>query len=210
MIPEPKNYGSWRQQIAELVIAAAGDRYCETWSLPSGVTYKVHGRPHPDGALAILFEDISAEVSLTRRFRSQLDLVQASLDSIDDAVVVFSPVGTATFSNSAYRRFWKTLSETHVAEYSFRDALASWRDRCEASDIWADVENHLTDINPRADYLGVIRTLEGKTKYIRVVYLQGGNKVVIFSDLPEATDTEIEHERPLGQTHPACEEEVAV
>ncbi|MBR9843183.1 MAG: PAS domain-containing protein [Rhodobacteraceae bacterium] len=210
MIPEPKNYSSWRQQIAELVIAAADDRYCETWSLPSGVTYKVNGRPHPDGAIALLFEDISAEVSLTRRFRSELDLVQAVLDTLDEAVVVFSPVGTAAFSNGAYRRFWKTQPETNLSDYSTRDALDMWQERFEPSDIWTNLEDHLVDINPRPDLVGAIKTKEGKTKCIRAIYLHGGNKAVVFSDLPGALPTPLELGTIAATTYPACEEEVAV
>lgn len=210
MIPEPKNYSSWRQQIAELVIAAADDRYCETWSLPSGVTYKVNGRPHPDGAIALLFEDISAEVSLTRRFRSELDLVQAVLDTLDEAVVVFSPVGTAAFSNGAYRRFWKTQPETNLSDYSISNALDTWKERFEPSDIWTSLEDHLADINPRPDLVGAVKTKEGKAKCIRAIYLHGGNKAVVFSDLPEALPASSEPGTTANPTYPACEEEVAV
>ncbi|MDX5402090.1 MAG: PAS-domain containing protein, partial [Rhodobacterales bacterium] len=52
IMPEPKNYRSWRDQIADLVAAADNGQYLETWSLPSGLTYRVSGRPHPDGAVA--------------------------------------------------------------------------------------------------------------------------------------------------------------
>lgn len=210
MIPEPKNYSSWRQQIAELVIAAADDRYSETWSLPSGVTYKVNGRPHPDGAIALLFEDISAEVSLTRRFRSQLDLVQAVLDSLDEAVVVFSPVGSATFTNGAYRRYWKTEAEKSLSDYATRDALDAWRSRFEPSDIWDRIESHLADINPHPDLMGVVKTEDGKAKCIRAVYLHGGNKAVVFSDLHSPAPSQSDQGSSAPTSYPACEEEVAV
>ncbi|MDQ7070109.1 MAG: hypothetical protein Q9M48_05105 [Rhodobacterales bacterium] len=37
MMPEPKNYSSWREQIADLVAAATDGRYFETWTLePTG------------------------------------------------------------------------------------------------------------------------------------------------------------------------------
>ena len=62
MMPEPKDYRSWRQQMSDLEAAAQNGTYEETWALPTGQTYRVTGRPHPDGAVALLFEDISAEV----------------------------------------------------------------------------------------------------------------------------------------------------
>ena len=210
MIPEPKNYSSWRQQIAELVIAATDDRYCETWSLPSGVTYKINGRPHPDGAIALLFEDISAEVSLTRRFRSQLDLVQAVLDSLDEAVIVFSPVGTATFSNGAYRRFWQAQPESELSDYSIHDALHDWKTHFQPSDIWSPLEDYLTDINPRPDLYRTIKTNNNKAISVRVVYLHGGNKAVVFSQLTTSILHQPDTETSSNITYPACGGETAV
>ena len=45
-----------------MLSSAEDGLYQEIWSLPSNVTYKVTGRPHPDGAVAFFFEDISADV----------------------------------------------------------------------------------------------------------------------------------------------------
>jgi PAS domain-containing protein len=59
MIPEPKDYRSWRRQLMRLEEEAASGLFEETWSLPGGRTYRVIGRPHPNGALAFMFEDIS-------------------------------------------------------------------------------------------------------------------------------------------------------
>lgn len=210
MIPEPKNYSSWRLQISELVVAAADDRYCETWSLPSDVTYKVYGRPHPDGAIALLFEDISAEVSLTRRFRSQLDLLQAAFDSLDTALVIFTPVGSEVFSNSAYRRFWKAGSDMSVSDTSMTEAIKEWQAHCEHSEVWDEIEEHLLDINPRPDLFRVVKTKEGRARDIRIIYLHGGNKAVIFSDFPGALRSGEETRIPSLETQAPCEEEAAV
>ena len=46
MMPEPKNYNSWRHQMADRIEAAADGRYQETRLLPSGSIYRVSGRPH--------------------------------------------------------------------------------------------------------------------------------------------------------------------
>ena len=207
MIPEPKNYSSWRLQISELVVAAADDRYCETWSLPSDVTYKVYGRPHPDGAIALLFEDISAEVSLTRRFRSQLDLLQAVFDSLETALVVFTPIGSEAFSNSAYRHFWKTGPDMSMSDSSMGDAIKEWQAQCEPCGAWNEIEEHLLDINPRPDLFRVVKTNEGQVRNVRIIYLHGGNKAVIFSDLPAGVQDAL---LPSLLTQAACEEEAAV
>ncbi len=106
MMPEPKDYKSWRHQMAELVAAASDGRYHETWTLPSGSVYSISGRPHPDGAIAFLFEDITAEITLTRRFRSDLELGQSVFDQLDDAIVVFAADGGLAICNRPYRDLW--------------------------------------------------------------------------------------------------------
>ena len=59
-MPEPNDYSAWRAEMQDLARAAAEGRYQETWTLPTGSIYQVTGRPHPSGAIAFLFEDISA------------------------------------------------------------------------------------------------------------------------------------------------------
>ena len=93
IMPEPKDYSSWRRQIADLVVKSSDGRYQETWRLPNGLTYRIVGRPHPDGAIAILIEDISVEVSLTQRFKGQLELRNIAMEAMEDALVCFNPMG---------------------------------------------------------------------------------------------------------------------
>ncbi|APE45575.1 hypothetical protein BOO69_17885 [Sulfitobacter alexandrii] len=126
-MPEPKNYGAWRKEIMELVAAAADGRYRETWSLEDGRTYSVQGRPHPDGATVFLFEDISAEISLTRNFRSELEMTQHLLDKVEDAMAVFSPSGILTFCNRAYRDLWQQKPDAAFADVTIADCVAIWR-----------------------------------------------------------------------------------
>ncbi|MEM9756423.1 MAG: PAS-domain containing protein, partial [Pseudomonadota bacterium] len=99
-MPEPRDYRAWRARISQLEADAEEGTYQELWTLPTGQTYRVIGRPHPDGAIAFMFEDISAEVSLTRQFRADLDLYQATIDETPEAVAVFSGQGQLVLSNA--------------------------------------------------------------------------------------------------------------
>ena len=58
-MPEQKDFASWRRKLSELEEGARYGTYEENWQLPSGKIFRVTGRPHPQGALAFLFEDIS-------------------------------------------------------------------------------------------------------------------------------------------------------
>lgn len=106
IIPEPRDYRTWRKRIATLEAAAAQGHHVETWSLPGGQTYRVTGRPHPDGAIAFLFEDITSEMTLSRRFRADISLGVNALDALGDAVAVFGGDGAAVLTNALWRESW--------------------------------------------------------------------------------------------------------
>jgi PAS domain-containing protein len=130
MMPEPKDYATWRDKMADLVLAASDGRYHETWSLPNGLTYRVTGRPHPDGAVAFLFEDISTEVSSTRRYRSQLDDLHALLDTMPQAVAFFSANQTLSFANQAYRSLWNCDPDVGIEVETLDRAIRVWSQSC--------------------------------------------------------------------------------
>lgn len=125
-IPEPRDYKSWRLRIAQLEAAATDGRYQETWTLPTGQSYRVTGQPHPDGAVAFLFEDISSEVSLTRRFRSELDISSAVLNAVDHGLAVFAQDGTLSLWNTRYKEFWSTDPDHALSRITLEDCFALW------------------------------------------------------------------------------------
>jgi len=125
-LPEPKDYKSWRYEIAELEKAAEHGTYEENWPLPSGQVYRVTGRPHPEGAVAFLFEDITAEILLRRQFRSELALCQSVLDSDQDAIAVFSAGEELVMSNDAYATLWGIAPDEMLARVTLDEARLHW------------------------------------------------------------------------------------
>lgn len=183
MMPEPKNYTSWRDRIAELVAQAADDKYLETWALANGQTYRVNGRPHPDGAIAFLFEDISAEVSLTRRFRAELEMSQSMLDAIDNAIAVFSPSGVLTQSNKAYRDMWMVDPDSSFVDMTIIDATRDWKNGCEASPIWADIREFVMHQRERGVWNADVQKLNGQSLACTISPLPSNASMVQFSNL---------------------------
>jgi PAS domain-containing protein len=179
MMPEPKNYGSWRKQMADLVAAAADGSYRDTWTLPSGSVYSVSGRPHPDGAVAFLFEDITADVTLTRRFRSDLELGQAVLDQLDEALVVFRPDGVLDTSNAAYNALWSVDPDSTFCEVTVADALRTWQARADPSQAWSELRAAVTGpVGNRWE--GLCALSDGTEVLARVRPVQNGTRMVTF------------------------------
>jgi PAS domain-containing protein len=181
IMPEPKNYDSWRQQMADLVDAAANGLYMETWSLPSGSVYSVSGRPHPDGAVAFLFEDITAEITLTRRFRSDLELGQSILDQLDQAIAVFAADGTLTFSNAAYRGLWQVDPDKTFAQITVLDATRTWQDNCRASPVWGEIRDFVAVRENRAEWWADVTLGSGKSLVCNICPILNGATMVSFA-----------------------------
>lgn len=156
MIPEPKNYSSWRNQMAELETAAAKGSYQETWSIPNGQTFRVTGKPHPNGAIAFLLEDISDEVSLTRKFRSQIDVGNAVIDNLDAAVCVFSSTGTMIMANTAYQSLWGSSLESSLNIRDFKEESANWQKVTAPSPVWLKLDEAISLSKPEVPWRGTV------------------------------------------------------
>ena len=180
MIPEPKDYRGWRRQLMELEKAAASGLYEETWSLPGGQTYRVIGRPHPNGAIALMIEDISGEMLRTRRYRADLELGQAVIDQMDEAIAVFSESGQLVMSNSAYLQIWGNDPSATLEEASLRSLCAQWRQQSAASPIWGQLEEFAATQGDRSAWSAEARLLDGRLVDCRFVPLNGGATLTGF------------------------------
>jgi PAS domain-containing protein len=179
MLPEPKDYSSWRDRVAALEAAAVRGTYCETWSLPSGRTYRVSGRPHPDGAIAFLFEDVSDEILLTRHFRSELETAQSVLDSLDEAVAVFSRAGTLTMNNATYTELWGR-GTAGLTELGLTQEIAAWQAGTQPTSVWDRLSDSAADLRDRTRWQDVVRTTDGRNLMCRFQPLAGGGALIAF------------------------------
>ncbi|MEL7097417.1 MAG: PAS-domain containing protein [Pseudomonadota bacterium] len=181
MMPEPKSYISWRQEIAEMIAAAEDGRYQETWTLESGQTYRVSGRPHPDNAIAFLIEDISAEMLLTRNFRAELELGQSLVDSLTDPIAVFTNTGVLTLSNAAYRSLCKVDPHSSFADFTVLDALRDWHQIAQPSPVWGDIRDFVQDMGERVAWDAAVSLKDGSRWVCHVQPIATGATAVRLS-----------------------------
>lgn len=186
MIPEPKDYRSWRRQLVEMEKAAASGLYEETWNLPDGQTYRVVGRPHPNGALALMIEDISNEMLRTRRYRADLELGQAVVDEMDEAIAVFTQTGQMVMSNAAYALLWHHDPAATLEESTVRTLSTHWRSQSAPSAVWAEIEDFVSTVGDRQPWQAEARLLDGRLIACRFVPLVGGSTMALFRLSPVA------------------------
>ena len=184
VLPEPKDYKSWRDRLAHIEEEAAEGQFDEIWSLPDGQVYRVCARPHPDGGLAFMIEDISDEMALTRRFRAELELGQSVINAMDEAVVVFSPTGTQLMANLAYTQLWgleEDETEADVIAPSVLDANKLWVMHSLPAPLWGEIREFVGSTAQRSEWSDRGTLLDGTLIRARVVPLSGGATLVAFA-----------------------------
>ncbi|NRB03506.1 MAG: PAS-domain containing protein [Rhodobacteraceae bacterium] len=182
-MPEPKNMGSWRDQITEVVRAAEGGLFQESWSLASGQTLQITGQPHPDGAVAFLIEDVSAEMTLTRHMRAESDMYQSALDVLEDAMIVLSDDGVVFCSNTAFKTKWNLDTDTSFAECNAYTVVESLEATIRKDQNWITLKSHLLSRGMRREAVHDVRQTNGHPLRIRSHPIAGGATLIRFETL---------------------------
>ncbi|MFQ5437725.1 MAG: PAS-domain containing protein, partial [Paracoccaceae bacterium] len=181
-IPEPRDYKAWRDRIEILDKAAQDGTFEEHWPLPSGQTYRVTGRPHPEGAVAFLFEDITSSVSLERQFRSDLELDQSVIDALDDGLAVFNVEGDLVLSNDALARQWGCDPRELLTRLGAHEALEMWIGKSRPCVAWTRFGEFLALGGEREGGGGAVRLKNGTRLHFTFQALARGAVLCRFSN----------------------------
>lgn len=180
-MPEPKDIREWRQKIMGIGGDAPSGELLETWSLPSGQTFRITGRPHPDGTLAFLIEDITDEISLTRHFRQELKQIRAILNYFDQAVVLFAPNGALSLQNAAFDTIWPDAEKALTANSTLNHAVTHWRDLCAPSPFWDQLLSYIDRSRTPPPDLAILHRKDGLSVSAMATRLPGGSCLILFA-----------------------------
>jgi hypothetical protein len=131
-----------------------------------------------------MFEDISSEMSRTRRYRADLELGQSVIDAVDEAVAVFSQAGQLVMSNAAYAQLWHHDPAVMLSDASIGTLSAWWRDQSAPSLLWDDAVDFVGIMGDRAPWEGEARLLDGRLLTCRFRPLTGGATLITFRARP--------------------------
>jgi len=180
MLPEPKNFNSWRSDIVAMEKAAENGEYSEEWCLEGGRTYLVTGRPQPNGAIALFIQDVTTETTLARGFRAEIELAHKALDRIDQGVIIFGLSGQAMLANAEYVRLWQTDPCTDLADKGLPQALGHWSASCEATQFWGRLAEFITTQTDQDRMTGTITQRTGESVVVTGRRLTGGDIMITF------------------------------
>jgi PAS domain-containing protein len=194
LLPEPKDYHSWRRQIIEMERAAATGLFQENWALPDGQTFRITGRPHPNGGLALMIEDISGEMQRSRRYRSDLEISQSVIDQLEDAIVVFDQGGHLLWSNTAYSTLWDHDPAASLGDSTIRSVTAQWKTLTAPTQLWIEIDEFIHTIGNREAWSKDLRLLDGRLLTCAVAPLAAGSTMIAFrTSGPKRTGSGLEH-----------------
>jgi signal transduction histidine kinase len=186
-LPETADYSRWK--IGELAwYEALGPAPDDLWTLPDGRTLRVVRQPHPLGGLLLLFSDMTGELRLKAQYNALIQVQQATLDKLNDAVAVFGSDGRLRLHNEAFERFWNVTAAALEAAYDFDGVAELCVPRLHDQLFWRELKGRVTDPDPRAR---IAMSGEAKTSDDRIIAFQSrplpdGATLVAFADI---TDT---------------------
>jgi len=190
-LPETVDYAKWK--------AAELDRYEDTaagpddlWSLPDGRTLKVGRQPHPMGGVVLLFSDITGELRLKAQYNAQIQVQQATLDKLNDAVAVFGSDGRLRLHNEAFEHFWNVTAAQLEMAHDFEGVVDLCVPRLHDMGFWRELKGRVADPDPqaRAPISGEVKTSDSRIVVYQSRPLPDGATLIAFADVTDARKLE--------------------
>lgn len=183
-VPEPANWKDWRAGLATMERTGSKGVFEDIWALPGGQTYKVTGRLHRGGGLALMIEDVSSEILQGRRYRANLDLCQGVIDRMEEAIAVFAASGQLVLSNQAHATLWNHDPGEQVHRADLRQVAVHWRKASAPTSLWTELEAFGDLTEDRRAWQGEARLNDGRLIRCRCEPLTEGAMLVAFRVVP--------------------------
>jgi hypothetical protein len=190
-LPETDDYAKWKA--AELShyedLGALPD---DLWTLPDGRTLRVVRQPHPLGGLLLLYSDVTDELRLRAQYNALIQVQQATLDKLNDAVAVFGSDGRLRLHNEAFERFWNISAQDLTAAADFDAVVELCIPRLHDRQFWNDLKARIGDPDPtaRVPVSGETRSSDRRILVYQSRPLPDGATLIAFTDVTDTRDLE--------------------
>ena len=184
LLPARTNYAEWRAEELSYYLDIDGVKE-DIWSLPDHRTMRVTRQRHPMGGLLLLFKDITGELELETQYNALIKTQSSTLDSLQQAVVVFGGDGRLKLHNSAFERLWELDGEKLKGHPDFSDVVEDCVLLFHNRDVWDAINGHITDPSAKARQAtnGEMRRSDGSILTYITCPLPDGNTLIAFADV---------------------------
>ena len=184
LLPETADYPAWKaRELSFYEALEVGPD--ELWSLPDARTLRVVRQPHPFGGLLLLYSDITGELGLRAQYNSLVQVQQATLDKLNDAVSVFGSDGRLSLHNEAFERFWGLTPQALEAAGDFAGVAELCTPLLHDKSFWRGLKARVADPDPqaRAHVSGEIRMSDQRIVAWQTRPLPDGATLIAFDDV---------------------------
>ncbi|MBD2842051.1 PAS domain-containing sensor histidine kinase [Erythrobacter rubeus] len=187
--PEVRDFPEWRREHAAWFDTT--DMQEEAWPLPGGTHLRIVAQPMPDGGLVLIAEDQTESLALSATRDTLLRTRTATLDSLFEALAIFSPDGSVQLWNRRFAGVWGLNSEfldTHPSADALLKAIGDNLVRKgDAGKINAVVRAATLD---RREKEGLVKLADGRTLRFGGVPLPDGNGLLTVLDITDSQKAE--------------------
>ena len=190
-VPETVDFRAWRRRLTDLFEDTDAADYDELWHLADGSDIRVLARPHPHGALAFVFEDVTERIRLEQQFRHSIDLRRATLDRLEEGLAVFGPDGLLQFVNAAFHRIWDSDEETVRPMMHVSELIPLIGGLTVETEVWTRLKRFVTSAEPPQPWETRVTLGTGRFLSVRAAGLPDGATMVLFADVTDSERIEM-------------------
>jgi signal transduction histidine kinase len=198
-LPEEQDFRMWKKALHEAYQAVETKEH--QWHLPDGRTLRVVTTPNPEGGVTYLFDDVTEQLELVRRFQALIRVQGETLDNLAEALAVFGSDGRLRLHNPAFARMWKLDAEA-LGQRPHVESVITWcRPLHPDEPTWTSLHAAVTGLDERKPKSMRLERSDGSVLDCATIPLPDGATLVAFQDI---TDT-INVERALREKNEALE-----
>ncbi len=175
----------------------------EPHHLPDGRDIRMVVSPHPMGGLFYVFDDITNQRDLERKFNTLIETHQTAINNLHEAVAVFGSDNRLKLTNPTFLKLWSLENQKNLEGQHLSDLLEYIRVQFQIENEWPDfkkkIQSFVADRQPKNKRF---KRKDGKTIELTHIPLPDGGTLMSHMDI---TTTE-SAEKSLRKNNEALQE----
>ncbi len=188
-LPEEKSFAAFKRARAELYASMTSAQE-EVWHLPDGATLRIAGQPHPFGGLLYIYEDMTEQLSMERRYNDLFNVQRSTLDHLHEGVAFFGTDGRLKLWNLAFADLWGLEPEQLAGEPHFEKVALLCAALGGDSADWDKVRGQVTGAAERIEVSGEMQRSDDVTLHFAAVPMPDGATLMSFVDMTDSLRAE--------------------
>lgn len=188
-LPEEKSFAAFKRTRAELYASMTAPQE-EVWHLPDGATLRIAGQPHPFGGLLYIYEDMTEQLSLERRYNDLFNVQRSTLDHLHEGVAFFGTDGRLKLWNLAFADLWGLEPDQLAGEPHFEKVALLCAALGGDSADWDRVRGQVTGAAERIEVSGEMQRSDDVTLHFAAVPMPDGATLMSFVDMTDSLRAE--------------------